>query len=458
MHSITMTTIETLLLIAFIILIYSIGTLILSRKGFLKKYNISFYGPALLIRTTKGINSLKKISSPKRFWHAYGTFGIVFCFITMIFMVILLLLNTWTVIGFTPEEQQQLPGIEFGLVIPGLNPILPLEYLAYIIIGLIIAVIVHEFSHGILTFAHQLKVKSLGMLYLILPLGAFCEPDEEQLKQTTTSNRMRVYAGGPMSNFTVAFIVILLFSGVFMTAVHPIEGVHVLYVVPESPAENISLSTGVVITNINNSPVTNVSEFLQIMKKTTAHQTIPITYYCNDSYYQTNVTLADEYEFTKNESDKNNSFLGVGFNLYISGFIKSLQRPLTYSFPNGIIMLYSLPFFSYLAGYNPLVAPFTQGYILTGPLSAIPSNVFWPLVNILYWVFWLNLAVALFNVLPMIPLDGGFLFSDALRSLAKKFKRNSTEEQRELIVKNISLVISLIILFVVIFPYLIKYL
>ncbi len=457
MHTISMTTIETLLLIAFIILFYGIGALLLSRKGFFEKHNISFYGPALLIRTTKGIGLLKKIASPKRAWHAFGTFGIVFCFITMIFMVVLLILNTWTVIGFTPEQQQQLPGIEFGLVIPGLNPILPLEYLAYILIGLIIAVIVHEFSHGILTFAHELKVKSLGMLYLILPLGAFCEPDEEQLKQTTTSNRMRVYAAGPMSNFTVAFVVLLLFSGVFMTAVQPIEGVHILYVVPESPAENISLSTGMVITEVNNTQVTNVSGFIQLMKNTTANQTIPITYFTDSSYYQTNVTFADQYEFTKNESDRNKSFLGIGFNIYVDGFIKSLQHPLSHAFPNGIILLYSLPFFSYLAGYNPLVAPFTQGYMITGPLSFIPSSIFWPLVNILYWVFWLNLVVALFNVLPMIPLDGGFLFSDALRSIVKKFRKNGTEEQREHIVKNITLVISLLILFVVILPWLIKY-
>ena len=119
--------------------------------------------------------------------------------------------------------------------------------------------------------------------------------------------------------------------------------------------------------------------------------------------------------------------------------------------------MYSLPFFSYLIGYNPLVAPFTQGYILTGPLSFIPSSVFWPLVNMLYWIFWLNLVVALFNVLPMIPLDGGFLFSDGLRSLVQKIKKNITEEQRERIVKNITFTISLIILFIVIFPWLIKY-
>lgn len=452
-----MNTIESLYLVAFIILVYGLGAIFLNKKGYFEKYHISFYGPALLFRTTKGVSFLKRLSSPKRFWKAFGSFGIAFCFISMILMVLLLVLNTWTVIGFTPEQQQQLPGIEFGLVIPGLNPILPLEYLAYILIGLIIAVIFHEFSHGLLTFAHDLKVKSLGMLYLILPLGAFCEPDEEQLRDTAIPNRMRVYAAGPMANFTVAFVVLFLFSAVFMGAVQPIEGVHVLYTVPESPAENISLSTGMVITKVNNTAVNDVDGFLQIIQNTTAHQTIPITYFSDGDYIHTNVTLADQYAFTNNVSDSNKSFLGIGFNLYVNGFTEALKHPLTFAFPEGLILLYSLPFFSYLIGYNPLVSPFTQGYLITGPLSVIPSSVFWPLVNMLYWIFWLNLVVALFNVLPMIPLDGGFLFSDGLRSFIQKIKKNITEDQRERIVKNITFTISLIILFIVLFPWLIKY-
>ena len=75
----------------------------------------------------------------------------------------------------------------------------------------------------------------------------------------------------------------------------------------------------------------------------------------------------------------------------------------------------------------------------------------------LYWIFWLNLAVALFNVLPMVPLDGGFLFNDLVDTTIKKLKKGFPTEKREKIVKNISLVTSLFILFVVLFPWLIKY-
>ena len=81
----------------------------------------------------------------------------------------------------------------------------------------------------------------------------------------------------------------------------------------------------------------------------------------------------------------------------------------------------------------------------------------WNIVSILYWIFWLNLAVGLFNVLPMIPLDGGFLFNDAVGSTVKKLKKGISEENKERIVKNVSLIVSLIILFLIVMPFFIKY-
>ena len=189
----------------------------LKRRGVLEKRNISIAGPARLLRTKRGIIFLKKIASKKRFWKAYGSTGIVFCIIMMIIFVLFFLWNLSIVFGLSPEQRAEvLPGAEFYLILPGINPILPLEYLIYIIVALIVAIIVHEFSHGILTLAGNLKVKSMGLLYFIIPIGAFVEPDEEQIKKTTISKRMRVYAVGPLSNFVTFSICLLLFSFVFM--------------------------------------------------------------------------------------------------------------------------------------------------------------------------------------------------------------------------------------------------
>jgi len=456
-----MSLMEGLLVFFAILSAYFLMVMFLHKKGILEKYNISLYGPALLLRTTKGRNFLKKIADRKRFWKAFGSFGIVFCFIMMVLMVLVLALQAWTVLGFTPEQKEALPGIEFGLVLPGINPILPLEYIAYILLALVVAVIVHEFSHGILTFASNLKVKSLGILYLIIPLGAFCEPDEEQLRNTKTSNRMRVYAAGPTSNFTVVLISILLFSFVFMPAVqHAADGIGIISIGEDTPAEELGLQSGMIITHINDTKIDTFYDFFIVMNNTRANQTVNISYVGQETYIKS-VVLSDKYyEYEKRNPGANNKsyigkgYLGVGPNPFID-FLPILKNPFS-NFPNNFLLFYILPLLG-LDGYNPIYSPFTDSYTITGPLSFIPSNVFWAILNALYWIFWLNLAVGLFNVLPMIPLDGGFMFNDALGSFIRRVKKGLSDERREKIVKNVSLVTSLLILFIVLFPWLIKY-
>jgi len=457
-----------LLIFFAIVAIYAFFAVILHKLGFLKKYNISFWGPALMWRTNKGKKFLKKIAKKQRFWKAFGSSGIVLCFVMMFLMTAMLIWQAWFVFGFTPEQKEALPGPEIALVLPGINPILPLEYIGYIVLALIVAMVVHEFSHGILTIASKLKVKSLGILYLIVPIGAFCEPDEEALKKAKTKSRMRVYAAGPTSNFVVVLLSILLFSFVFMSAVQPAaDGTIVFSVDADSPAEYIGLEPGFVITYLNGTQVSSDYEFFSALNVTQANQTINISYIKGEKTYNKPVTLKDKYDeyskrdtvYKNDESYKGKGYLGVSSILRKSMFEKQvsiLKNPFN-NFPESLLIFYILPLSGYFAGYNPIVAPFTDSYIITGPLSVIPANVFWIIVNAVYWIFWLNLAVALFNVLPMVPLDGGFLFNDALHTLVRRLKKGISDTQREKIVKNISLILSLLVLLLIIFPWLIKY-
>ena len=225
-----MSIIESIFIFITIILVYAGIVFLLYKKGVFKKHNISFYGPALMWRTEKGIQFLKNRAKHERFWTIYGNTSIIFCFITMVLMTALMIWTAWLVFGFTPAQRSELPGPEVALVLPGINPILPLEYLGFILLGLIIAIMVHEFSHGILALVDKIKVKSLGILYLIVPIGAFCEPDDDEVKKARILSRLRIYAAGPTANFVVVCLSILLFSGVFMQAVQPVsEGRNVLH-------------------------------------------------------------------------------------------------------------------------------------------------------------------------------------------------------------------------------------
>jgi membrane-associated protease RseP (regulator of RpoE activity) len=463
-----MTIIESIMIFIIIIAVYAGIVYLLYKKGILKKHNISFYGPALMWRTQKGIQFLKNRAKRQRLWRFYGNFSIVFCFITMVLMTILMIMTAWLVLGFTPAQRNALPGPEVALVIPGINPLLPLEYLGYVLLGLIVAIIVHEFSHGILSLADKIKVKSLGILYLIVPIGAFCEPDEEEVKKAKILPRMRIYAAGPTANFVVVLVSILVFSGLCMSTVQPAdEGAIVFTVDTDSPASSLGLQTGVIITIFNSTLIHNGDEFFTAWNNTRANQTVSITYLKSGTEHTGDVLLRDKYvEYAKrptiyvnNETYKGKGYLGVQSLLrdtVYQEYLTILKNPF-FDFPRGLLTFYSLPLVGYFAGYNPIVSPFTDTYVINGPLGVLPASLFWIIVNAIYWIFWLNLAVSLFNVLPMVPLDGGFLFNDAIRALIIRLKKGIQEETKEKIVKNVSLAISLLILGLILIPFFIKY-
>jgi len=458
-----MTLEEGLLLFISILLFYAIGVFILKKKGIFEKYNISLYGPALLFRTKRGINFLKKIASKKRFWKSYGNFGVVFILIIMIFFVIFFLWQFNLLIGLSPEQRQMLPGPEFMLVLPGINPILPLEFIIYILIGLIVAILVHEFSHGILTLASDLKVKSMGVMYMIIPIGAFVEPDEEQMKETKITKRMRVYAVGPLANLVTFFICFLLFAFVFMGSAQPVsDGVVIVTLSDDAPADNYGFQQGMIISSINNTSINDYYDFFVVMNDSEAGSEVEIQYYWHGLKTK-QVVLSDKYEeYAKrwpsmnNASYKGKGYLGIGPTSH-DVYLSVLKDPFGYNIQDRFMYFIGLPIFGYFEGYNPIVYPFTESYEITGPLGILPNSIFWAIVNIIYWIAWLNLMVGLFNVLPMIPLDGGFLFNDYIRLTVLKIKKGISKDNLEKIVKNVSLVVSLFILFLILFQFFVKY-
>lgn len=444
-------------LIAIVIIsLYFAILLFLKKRDLFERYNLSFYGPLLMWKTKKGKEFIRKIAKPKKFWNGFAMIGIVISFIAMFFMLWLLVENLSLLQHVPKKELQNLPGINMVIALPGINPILPV---GYTIIGLAIAIVVHEFSHGIQCVLGKIKIKSLGIIAFIVPIGAFVEPDEDELKNADSKRRMKVFAAGPTMNLFVSFLCVIMVSFVLFPSVQPSDGAVVFYVIEDSPAHEIGMKSWQVITEIDGREIKDYNDFYSVMHNTTAGENISISYHSLDGkYYTKYVVLADKYNFTNESKDAGIGFLGVGITDVLERDLELFKNPFEESPKDFLIRYYGAPFMGFFIGYSPLKEPFTSYYKIEGVFSFLPSDVFWGIVNTFYWIFWLNFAVGLFNVLPIIPFDGGYILQDGIKEGIKRLTGKITEERREKIVKVIMTAISIMTLFLVLAPLILKYL
>ncbi len=288
-------------------LLYWIAVIILGRKGILEKYNISSYGPVLMIRTTKGLELLDKLAIPKKAWRLYADIGIRLMFIGMIAMFLVIIVSDIAMLSSIGDNSMPEPG-KFNearniFLIPGVNEFIPLTWG---IIALVITLIVHEFSHAILCRVEDIRVKSMGILLALVPIGGFAEPDEEELfgkkeapydekkdpygdrrlgivideqeekeeikisdeeKVANRNQRARILAAGVMANFVVAVIAFALLFGPVLGAMAPLGDTMVVDVEEGGSAYEAGIRENMVITQIDDTKIGNVDEMRQYLEE-----------------------------------------------------------------------------------------------------------------------------------------------------------------------------------------------
>src|SRR3989344_4142235 len=74
-----------------------------------------------------------------------------------------------------------LPLIPYFPQLFGAKNLFPPFYFVYFLAAIVIVAFVHEFSHGILAKANNVRIKSTGVAFLGPILGAFVEQDEGQM-------------------------------------------------------------------------------------------------------------------------------------------------------------------------------------------------------------------------------------------------------------------------------------
>ena len=212
----------------------------LSRVQFLKGLSLGNWGPVIMIRTTRWLSLIDRLSSPRRFWKLSITAGIPLVILGMFSFLAFFLLMTFAVMR-APPEPSVYTAPRNVLLIPGINQFIPLWWGW---IALFVTMAVHEFSHGILCRVEGIRVKSMGIALLIAPVAAFVEPDEEELfgsenktAKASRGARVRILSAGVIANFVVAALALALFFGPVIGAIAPVDSVVVVDVVPGSDAD-----------------------------------------------------------------------------------------------------------------------------------------------------------------------------------------------------------------------------
>src|SRR5437899_9379135 len=228
-----------LLIAAGAIVLWSLVLYALQRRGLLEPRGLQPSpppaGPFLMWKTVRGRQWIDRLARPARFWRFFGDLAIVLVGITM-FGTTLLLLWEATLVQ-SPAVRGNPPSPDLLLGLPGINPIIPL---GYGIFGLAVAIILHEFSHGILARVAKIKIRSLRLIFLIFPIGAFVEPEEDELRALPRHEHARLYAAGPATNMLLAVLFAVMFSSVMMASVTPVhDGVGIVgFTTGNSPAQS----------------------------------------------------------------------------------------------------------------------------------------------------------------------------------------------------------------------------
>lgn len=266
-------------LVLLVFLLYWLIVMLLDKRGILGRYNITAYGPVLMLRTTKGQKFLDKLAVYKKFWRIFANIGVPAMLVGMLAMFLLVLFIDYSLIKSFQTQTVPQPG-KFNeprniFLIPGVNEYIPFYYG---IVALIITLIVHEFSHAILCKVEDIKVKSMGILLALIPIGGFAEPDEEQLlgkkeekekeitqeepkKIATRSERVRVLTAGVMANFVTSLIAFILFFSL-LGSISPLGNVMVTEVIPNQPAELAGVKQNMILTKINDKEISSAQDFL----------------------------------------------------------------------------------------------------------------------------------------------------------------------------------------------------
>jgi membrane-associated protease RseP (regulator of RpoE activity) len=390
-----------ILLIIFLIAAYAaIAYYIHSRK--LWEDHITFYGPILAIKTNR-IGFFDKFTAFRTFFRIYGTAGVIAVIIVSVFITVMLFIS----VRYTLLVQPEPTGIykpQNILLLPGINEYVPSTLAVWL--AFILTIGVHEFGHGILCRVENIKVKTMGALIAVIPIGFFVEPDEEELDRTKGMAKVRMFGAGITNNLVVGFscfFLLVLFVGLATPVSQPV--IHGVY--KDYPAASAGIPPGSIVTAVNGVTVSNRADVSAILNSTKPGNTLTLTIEKNNIMKDYQLTLS---AWPGDIPDKTSGFMGVEYydGTAVMSVVQGMLSPL------GFFQFLIIPF------ANDSGVQFLRILAFETPDTIyyqVPFEGFWGVVHLLFWCAWININVGIFNAIPMIPLDGGYIFKEGVDRL-----------------------------------------
>lgn len=333
-----------------------------------------------LYRTKLGLKLMDKTS--RRFRQPIILLGYIFTGVAWVGLIYASIIVLISMLRFLLAPSASEAGV--ALLLPSTN-VPGIGYLSfwYWIICIFILAIIHEFSHGIVARAYNVRVKSSGFAFfaIILPIfpAAFVEPDEKKMSKRPDIEQYSVLAAGPMSNIVLAILIAIAFP--FVTTANgqglgPYEetftepiGFSVNPVNETLPAASAGITNGTIITSYNGEQINDSLQVIQDL------------YYCVEPG-QT-ITMGDGNNIytittTSHPDDRSKSYVGI----------RDIQN-------------------------ERRVKP---GY-------EAAAGVYYWFKGLFRWLFLLNVFIGLANLLPLYMTDGARMLLIAMQKIMKDKKK-----------------------------------
>jgi len=369
---------------------------------------ITFYGPFMAIKTEK-VGFFDRSIQFSSFLRIYGSIGVAMVVIVSALMTIMLFNSVQYIVVQRPPltAANELKNV---LAIPGVNDFIPFTFAVWL--GLLATMVVHEFGHAILCRVEGIRVKSMGVLMAVIPIGAFVEPDEEDQEKTKGLKKMRMFGAGITNNILLGlacFALVVFLLGYAVPVSTPL--IHGVYV--DTPAHAAGITPNSIIKEVNEIPVASRDEVAILLNATKPGDTITLLVENRGITSEHTLKLA---AWPKEMSDRTSGFMGVTY--YDAPIVKEQFR--LFSEPIGLIILLAIPIYTIT---DP--ASWSQFSLLTidsveSMMWQVPFPEYWTVVQLLFWCGWFNLVVGTFNALPLVPLDGGYILREGVERILDK--------------------------------------